>query len=125
MKSATGPGLYEERTDTTFKPDEKVYVYVEPVAYGYGTSGAASTIGFTADLALENSTGQVLSEAKDVFSLSAEARADKREFPMTLTFTVPYLRPGDYKAVFTVHDQNSPKTGTFEVPFSIALPSAN
>jgi hypothetical protein len=41
---------------------------------------------------------------------------------MTLTFGVPFLRPGDYKAIFTVHDQNSDKTGTFEVPFTIALP---
>ncbi len=43
---------------------------------------------------------------------------------MTLSFGVPFLRPGDYKAIFTVHDQNSDKSGTFEVPFAITLPTA-
>jgi hypothetical protein len=43
---------------------------------------------------------------------------------MTLTFSVPFLRPGDYTAIFTVHDQNSDKSGSFEVPFKIALPAA-
>ena len=36
-----------------------------------------------------------------------------------------FLRPGEYKAAFTVRDQNSDKTGTFEVPFTVALPTAN
>jgi hypothetical protein len=43
---------------------------------------------------------------------------------MTLSFGVPYVRPGEYKAVFTLHDEHSSKSGTFEVPFEIAAPSA-
>jgi len=124
VSSSAGQGVYEERTDKTFKPDEKMMIYVEPIGFGYGT-GASGTIGFTADLAIENTTGQVLGEAKDVFSLSAPSTPKKREFSMTLSFGVPFLRPGEYKAVFTVHDANSSKTGTFEVPFTIALPTAN
>jgi hypothetical protein len=124
VNSSEGPGVYEERADSTFKPDEKLSVYVEPVGFGYGMSGGSAAIGFTADLALENATGQVLSESKDVFSLSKPSQPGKREFSMLLSFGVPYLRPGEYKAIFTVRDQNSAKTGTFEVPFSIALPTA-
>jgi hypothetical protein len=123
VDSSGGYGIYSERADTTFKPDEKMMVYVEPVCFGYGGSGASSTIGFTADLAIENTTGQVLGEAKDVFSLSTPSTPNKREFSMTLSFAVPFLRPGDYKAIFTVHDQNSDKSGMFEVPFAITLPS--
>ena len=125
VNSSGGHGVYEERTDKTFKPDEKMMIYVEPVAFGYGGSGAASSIGFKADLAIENATGQVLGEAKDVFSLSTPSTPNKREFSMTLSFSVPFLRPGEYKAVFNVHDQNSAKTGTFEVPFTVELPTAN
>ncbi len=44
---------------------------------------------------------------------------------MTLSFAVPFLRPGNYTATFTVHDENSDKTGTFEVPFEIVLPTGN
>ena len=105
--------------------DEKLRVYVEPVGYGYGMSAAGAKIGFTTDLAIENTTGQVLSEVKDLFSISADSAPGRREFGMTLSFGVPYLRPGDYKAVFTVRDQNSPKTGSFDVPFTVAAPTAN
>lgn len=123
VDSSGGYGVYSERSDKTFKPDEKMMVYVEPVCFGHGGAGASSTIGFTADLAIENTTGQVLGEAKDVFSLSTPSTPEKREFSMTLSFGVPFLRPGDYKAIFTVRDQNSDKSGTFEVPFAIALPT--
>jgi hypothetical protein len=125
VNSSAGFGVYEEHTDTTFKPDEKMMIYVEPVGFGYGSSGGSTSIGFKADLAIENTTGQVLGEAKDVFSLSTPGTPKKREFSMTLSFGVPFLRPGEYKAVFTVHDQNSTKTGTFDVPFTIALPTPN
>ena len=125
VSSSAGHGTYQESSDTTFKPDEKMRIYVEPVGYGYGMIGGGTRIGFKADLAIENTTGQVLGEAKDVFSLSAPSTPKKREFSMTLSFGVPFLRPGEYKAVFTVHDQNSTKTGTFAVPFTIALPTAN
>jgi hypothetical protein len=125
VDSSGGYGVYAEHAGAAFKPDEKLMVYVEPICFGYGGSGASTTIGFKADLAIENATGQVLGEAKDVFALSTPSTPNKREFSMTLTFTVPFLRPGEYKAVFTVHDQNSSKTGNFEVPFTIELPTAN
>lgn len=123
VDAASGYGVYEMRADPTFRPDEKLTVYVEPVGFGYGSSDGAASIGFTADLAIENATGQVLSETDDVFSLSAPSAPNRREFYMALTFTVPYLRPGDYKAIFNVRDRNSAKSGTFEVPFSIGLPA--
>ncbi len=123
VESAGGLGTYEERTDRSFRPDEKRRVYVEPVGFGYGRSGDAAAIGFTSDLVVENDTGQIFAEAKDLFSVSVESAPDRREFGMTLAFGVPYLRPGEYKAIFTVRDQNSEKTGSFEVPFTIAAPA--
>jgi hypothetical protein len=122
--SASGFGVYEERANPTFRPDEMLTVYVEPVGFGHGTADGAGSIGFTADLAIENATGQVLSDTDDVFSLSTPSSPQRREFYMALTFAVPYLRPGEYKAIFTVHDQNSDKSGSFEVPFNVALPAA-
>jgi hypothetical protein len=119
VDSSEGYGKFVERADKTFKPDEKLLVYVEPVCLGAGADGA---IGFKADLSVANTTGQVLGEAKDVFSVSTSG-AD--HFSATLSFEVPYLRPGEYKATFAVRDSNSPRTGSFEVPFAIGLPTAN
>ena len=42
---------------------------------------------------------------------------------MTLSFAVSYLRPGEYKAIVTVHDQNSLKSGSFEIAFNSGRPA--
>jgi hypothetical protein len=124
VDSAGQLGTHDERTDRSFRPDEKLSVYVEPVAFGYGWSNAGAKIGFDADLSIENTTGQVITEATDAFTLSIDSAPHRREFGMTLSFAVPYIRPGEYKAIFTVRDQNSSKSGKFEVPFTIVEPVA-
>lgn len=124
VESSEGYGRFAERSDRVFRPDEEMKIYVEPVGFGYRASGAAASIDFTFDLAIENTTGQVLGEAKDVFSFSTETYPRRREFGLTLIVKAPYVRPGDYKALFTVRDGNSDKTGDFEVPFTIAAPVA-
>ena len=67
VNSSSGEGVYDERTGLTFKPHETMMIYVEPVGFGYCAPGASSTIGFSADFTVENTTGQVLGEAKDLF----------------------------------------------------------
>lgn len=124
VDSSDGYGVYSERADAVFRADDKMMIYVEPVGYGYGATGGAASIDLNVDLSIENATGQVLGESKDVFKFSAETWPNRREFGMTLSFGAPYYRPGDYKAIFNVRDQNSDKTGTFEVPFTIAAPEA-
>jgi len=116
-------GAAVERADRTFRPDEKLSVQVEPIGFGYGDAGGVTRIGFKGDLAIENATGQILTEARDLFDVSVESAPKRREFGMTLSFPVPYIRPGEYVARFTIRDQNSPKTGSFEVPFTVAPPA--
>jgi hypothetical protein len=122
VDSAEGFGVYQERSAQSFKPDEKITVYVEPVGFGYGASGERATIDINADISIENMTGQVLSESTDAFRFSTETRPNRRDFSLSLSFPAPYVRPGDYKAVITLRDQNSDKSGTFEVPFAISAP---
>jgi hypothetical protein len=112
-----------ETAEANYRPDEKMTVSAEVVCLQPGGSADSATIDLSADLAIENTSGQVLGEQKDLFKLSAPAQAGAREFSMRLTFGVPYLRPGQYKAVYTVRDQNSEKSGSFEVPFNVGLPA--
>jgi len=112
-----------EVAEPNFRPDEKMTVSAEAVCFGLGGSGGSATIDLSADLSIENTSGQVLGEQKDLFELSAPAQAGARDFSMRLSFGVPYLRPGEYKAIYTVRDQNSDKSGSFEVPFSVGLPA--
>jgi hypothetical protein len=125
VNSFGGFGVYEERPDATFKLDEKIMIYIEPVGFGYGAAGSSSNVGFAADLAIRNTSGQVVSEKKDLISLSAPSPLKKREFAMTFSFPAPFLRPGDYVLAFTVRDENSDKSGTFEIPVTLVLPASN
>ena len=122
VDSSQGFGVYEERADRTYKPDDKIQIYVEPVGFGYGESGDGASVDLNADMTIENDTGQVISDTKDAFKFSAETRPNLRVFSLSLSFPAPYIRPGDYKAIITLRDQNSQKSGTFEVPFAIAAP---
>lgn len=122
VESYGGYGEYDERAETSFKPDEKATVYVEPVGFGYGGSPDQPSVDINVDFAIENDTGQIIAEGRDAFKFSNAVWPNRRELGIGLSFTVPYVRPGEYKAVFTVRDQNSQKTGTFEVPFTIAAP---
>jgi hypothetical protein len=115
----TPPG----QSDSTFRPDEKMTIYAEAVCFEPGRADTSPTVGFTGDLTIENLSGQVLAEKKDFLKLSAPARLGTREFPIRIGVVVPYIRPGEYKAIFTVHDRNSAKSGTFEVAFSVGLPA--
>jgi hypothetical protein len=124
VEPAGQDGGFAERADRTFQADDRLTVRVEPVGYGYGGSGSNVEIGFRGDLALENATGQILTETNDLFSISVERPDRTREFDMRLSFVVPYVRPGDYIARFTIRDENSDKSGSFDVPFTVAAPGA-
>jgi hypothetical protein len=116
-------GAYSLRPDEPFRPDDKMMIHVEPACFGDGGSEEAPTIELTADLAIENAGGQVLAEQKGLFKFSAPVRQSAHDAAVTLALAVPFIRPGDYKAVVTVHDQNSQKSGSFEVPFTVVLPN--
>jgi hypothetical protein len=116
---------YSPRSNEPFRPDDKMMIHVEPVCFANGGSEHAPTIELTADLAIENAGGQVLAEQKDLFKFSAPLGQGTHDAAVTLAFAVPFIRPGDYKAVVTVHDENSQKTGSFEVPFAVVLPTGD
>jgi ABC-type amino acid transport substrate-binding protein len=120
VEGAEGYGIYTPRADTSFRPGESFRVYVEPVGFAYGREGDMHVIGLDADLAIEHVGGLVLAEASDLFAVTYASRNRIREFHMLLSFTVPELRAGDYRAAFTVRDRHSDKAGRFALPFSVA-----
>jgi hypothetical protein len=124
VSSSNGFGDYEARADATFRPDEDMILHVEPIGFGYGAGADGATVDFSVDLTVANATGQVLGEADDFVDLSFDVRPNQRDFAFALTLAAPYMRPGDYKAVFTLTDENSGKSGSFELPFTLTLPAS-
>lgn len=115
-----GFGLYSARPNAVFRPGEEMLVYAEPFGYGYGRSGETFDIGFSADFELRTATGQILHAQKGFAELATRSHRQNKEFQVFITFAFEGLKPGDYVLVTRLGDRNSPKVGSFELPFSVA-----
>jgi hypothetical protein len=51
-----------------------------------------------------------------------DSRRRNKEFQVFITYNFQGLKPGDYVLATTLRDRNSPKTGSFELPFTIVAP---
>ena len=123
VESSAGYGIYEEQEDSAFRADDRMAVYVEPVGYSYAETTNGYSIDLKTSLEIRDTDGKVVAEAKDLWTGALETRRRNREFNMTLSYLVPFMRPGDYVAVFMVRDGHSDKTGSFEVPFTMLPPT--
>jgi hypothetical protein len=117
-----GFGIYDMRPTSVFKQGEDMLVYAEPFGYGYGRDGDAFVIAFDADFELRTAGGQILHARKDFARLEMDSRRRNKEFQVFITYNFQGLKPGDYVLATTLRDRNSPKTGSFELPFTIVAP---
>jgi hypothetical protein len=124
VDQTSGFGRYEPRTSEEVTADERLTIYVEPVGFAFGKAGDNYATALAVDVAIQNTTGQVLVEVRDLFTLRTEAREKQREFSMAMRHPIPYLRPGKYAGVYTVRDLNSDKSASFEIPFTVVAGAA-
>lgn len=112
---AAGYGIYNPRPTNQYKAGEPVFVYAEPIGFGYGSGGEGlSTINFMVDLRVLDEAGAVLGEMPGLADLNLTSRYQNREFQANLTYTLSGIAPGKYVLETTLHDKNSAKTGTFQ-----------
>lgn len=115
-----GFGIYDVRGSAEFKPGEDMLVYAEPFGYGYGSAEDKFLIGFEADFELRTARGQILHSQENFAELAMTTRRRNKEFQVFITYNFQGLRAGDYVLVTRLRDQHSDKTGSFELPFTIA-----
>lgn len=118
VESATGYGLYVEReAGHSFRPDEKLHIYVEPAGYSYGRDGVGNlALGMVVDLVVLDSKGATTMAKKDFLSFMSPLRYKNREFYLTLNVKLNDFPPGEYTAKFQLRDQYSDKSTTFDLP---------
>ena len=120
QKPATGYGLYLPRENSEFRKDEPIFVYLQPVGYGYARSEDLFRIALTADFELRTPSGQVLAEQQAFSRLSLESRAPNREFQASFSFTFEGLEPGRYTLLLRIRDENGGQRTETALPFVIA-----
>ena len=117
-----GFGIYDMRPNAVFAPGEDMLVYAEPFGYGYGRDGETFEIAFDADFELRTAKGQILHAQSDFARLDMRSRRRNKEFQIFITYNFKGLKAGDYVLATTLRDRNSDKTGSFELPFTVAAP---
>ncbi|MES2432753.1 MAG: hypothetical protein V4586_02885 [Pseudomonadota bacterium] len=108
-------GIYNPRQDDKYQIGAPILIYAEPVGYGFGAAGEGLySFGFIVDLKVMTEAGEVLGELPSVANLDVTSRAQNREFPANLTYTLTGLVPGRYVLETTLRDKNSQKAGSFQ-----------
>lgn len=120
VNSAGGFGVFDERANAVFKPNEPILVYVEPIGFAYGKNQVGgSEISLIADFELLNPAGESLYAKDDFIGVTLPVRYKNREFQMTLTLNLTGLPEGNYVAKFHLRDKHSDKSVVFDMPFEV------
>jgi hypothetical protein len=114
-------GGYAARPSNVFAQGEKLLTYVEPVGYTWRPSeGGTYRFGLTLDFAVKTPGGKILGGQQAFQSFDFTSRFKNREVFVSVTMSLEGIEPGNYVLVYTLRDQGSAKTSSFEQPFTIA-----
>jgi hypothetical protein len=115
----TAFGVYDIKEGTTFKRQELLIIYAEPVGYGYGRDGDFYLISLALDFTVKDRDGKVIAKQENFGTLNFRSRFPNKEFMTKVTYNFSGLPAGDYEVVTTARDQNSPKSAEFSLKFTL------
>ncbi|MEQ9689863.1 MAG: hypothetical protein RLO48_09055 [Bauldia litoralis] len=110
---------YTPRGNSEFQPSDALRLYFEPVGFAYTDESDGFGAALAADLQIRTPGGLILATAEDFGRLEWQGRSKMREVHATIEFPLPDFKPGSYQLLLTLRDQNSPKTTTVTLPFSV------
>jgi hypothetical protein len=118
---AAGYGMYEERTSTVFKQDEKIVTYVEPIGYGWKTlPNGMFEMNFTVDILIKDSEGTPVVEKKDFLKNVLQSHNAAMEMQLSFTLSLSGAPAGDYTLTYTIHDHSADQESSFDQTLTLA-----
>jgi len=118
--SVNGYGIYQSHNSSTFKPGEKIVLYIEPVGYSYKPIGSLFLMNFTGDVLISDKAGHVLTGFQNLPLSTLNSHHKNKELTLTvcLTQTKPFP-PGEYVLKYTIHDL--PSGNSFDIIKNIRI----
>jgi hypothetical protein len=119
---ADAPGgfaIYDPRSNNVFKPGEPLIVYTEPVGITWQQNGDKVSSKLVVDFEVRSPDGQVLGGQKSFGEFALTAREPPIDYMAHVTINLTGASAGAYILGLTMHDTNSGKTTSADLPFEI------
>ena len=120
----SGYGQFIPRVDNVYRPSEPLILYLEPVGFAvrHDEKQGLYTYNLTADFNLVDAWGRVVGGRRDFGRFGGESRHFPDRFPLTFTYSLSGLPPGDYRVETTLRDLIGKQAHTVVTPFRIEGP---
>lgn len=110
---------YKPRANNQFSPDEPLIVYSEPIGVAWKNDGDEYSSQLVVDFEIRSPEGQVLASQKGFGEFALSAREPPLDFMTHIKLDVTGAPAGSYILSLTVHDSNSGKSASTDLPFEI------
>lgn len=110
---------YKPRADAVFAPEEPLIVYTEPIGVAWKQEGDEFSSKLTVDFEIRTPEGKVLVGQKGFGEFALQAREPLVDYMSQVKLDVTGIAPGSYLLGLTIHDANSGKSSSADLPFEI------
>jgi hypothetical protein len=114
-----GFAAYQPRPDNSFKSDEPIIVYTEPIGVAWKKEGDEYSSKLVVDFEIRSPDGQVLAGQRGFGEFELEAREPPLDYMSHIKLDVTGAPEGSYILGITIHDTNSGKSASTDLPFEI------
>lgn len=109
-----------QAADPTFAAGDTVTIYLEPRGYGFVQAAGWFRAAFATAIEIRTPGGLILGQSDDFGTVVWAGRHPSREILLTVSVTLPELKPADYELDLTLSDNATDKSATVVLPFAIA-----
>ena len=114
-----GFAAYQPRADNVFAADEPLIVYTEPIGVAWKKDGDEFSSKLVVDFEIRLPDGQVLAGQRGFGEFELQAREPPIDYMSHIKLHVTGAPEGSYILGLTVHDHNSGKSSSTDLPFEI------
>lgn len=114
-----GFAAYQPRPNNIFAPDESLIVYTEPIGVAWTKNGDEFSSKLVVDFDIRSPDGKVLAGQKGFGEFALSAREEPLDFMTHIKLDVTGAPEGSYILGLTIHDTNSGKSMSTDLPFEI------
>ncbi|HEX2446832.1 MAG TPA: hypothetical protein VHK26_01420 [Methyloceanibacter sp.] len=114
-----GFAAYKPRDNTSFAPNEPLIIYTEPIGVAWKQDGDQFSSKLVVDFEIRTPDGKVLAGQKSFGEFALEAREPPLDYMSHIKLDVTGAPAGSYVLGLTIHDTNSGKTASKDLPFDI------